>query len=168
MISSGGPGKTKFPSIIFLGENPKKNSTIKLTFSAAPHPLAPIPTRYTPSPKYVQRRVRSFFYDIIEGGPERLNFRPSYFMGRIRKKNSTIKLAFRPSSILQRPFWRDIPLPQSKSHVGYARLFMISSGGPGKTKFLSIIFLWGESKKKLDNQIGFQAVFHPTAPIPTQ
>jgi hypothetical protein len=106
MISSGGPGKTKFPSIIFLGENPKKNSTIKLTFSAAPHPLAPIPTRYTPSPKYVQRRVRSFFYDIIEGGPERLNFRPSYFYGE-------------------------------------------------------------NPKKKLDNQIGFQAVFHPPAPILT-
>jgi len=33
---------------------------------------------------------------------------------------------------------------------------MISSGGTGETKFLSIIFLRGESEKKLDNQIGFQ------------
>ena len=66
----------------------------------------------------------------------------------IPKKNSTIKLAFRPSPILQRPFRRDRPLPHSKSNVGYARLFMISSGGRRKTKFPSITFLRGESEKK--------------------
>ena len=67
-------------------------------------------------------------------------------------------MAFRPPPILQRPFWFwcDRPLPHIKSNVGYARLFMISSGGRGKTKFPSIIFLRGESEKKIDNQIGFQ------------
>jgi hypothetical protein len=56
-------------------------------------------------------------------------------------------LAFRPSPILQRPFRRDKPLPHSKSNVGYARLFMNSSGGRRKTKFPSITFLRGESEK---------------------
>jgi hypothetical protein len=41
------------------------------------------------------------------------------------------------------PFQRDRPLPEGKSDAGYARLFMISSGGRGKTKFPSIIFLRG-------------------------
>jgi hypothetical protein len=45
---------------------------------------------------------------------------------------------------------------------------MILSGGRGMTKFPSIIFLSGDPEKKLDNQIGFQAVSHPPAPIPTQ
>jgi hypothetical protein len=70
--------------------------------------------------------------------------------------------------VIQRPFQRDRTLTQSKSNVGYARLFMISSGGHGKTKFPSIIFLKGESEKKLDNQIGFQAASHPPAPILTR
>ena len=61
-----------------------------------------------------------------------------------------------PPIVLRRPFRHDRPLPHSNYNVGYARFLMISSGGAGKTKFPSIIFLRGESENKLDNQIGFQ------------
>jgi hypothetical protein len=84
------------------------------------------------------------FFMISSGGTGKTKISVHHiFKGRIQKKNLTIKLAFRPPPIHQRPFRRDRPLPQSKSNVGYTRLFMISSGGRGKTKFPSIIFLGG-------------------------
>jgi hypothetical protein len=67
MISLGGTGKTKFPSnIVLRGESEKKLNN-QFGFQAAFHPLAPILTQQTPSPKLVQRWVHSFVYDFIGG-----------------------------------------------------------------------------------------------------
>jgi len=68
----------------------------------------------------------------------------------------TIKWVSVLPPVIRRPFQRDRPLTHSNSNVGYARFLMISSGGTGKTKIPSIIFLRGESEKNLDNQIGLQ------------
>ena len=65
-------------------------------------------------------------------------------------------MGFSAAPVIRRPFQRNRQLTHSNSNVGCARFLMISSGGTGKTKFPSIIFLRGESEKKLDNQIGFQ------------
>jgi hypothetical protein len=45
---------------------------------------------------------------------------------------------------------------------------MISSGGPGKTKFLSIIYFKGRIKQIHDNQMGFSDAPRHPAPIPTR
>ena len=77
------------------------------------------------------------------------------FKGRIKKIHDN-QMGFSAPPVIRRPFQRDRPLTRSNCNVGYARFLMISSGGTGKTKFPSIIFLRGESEKKLDNQIGLQ------------
>jgi hypothetical protein len=111
-------------------------------------------------PTVVSTSGTLIFLRYHRGGPERLNFCPI--------KYTTIKWVSALPPVIRRPFQHDRPLTHINSNVCYARFFMISSGGTGKTKFPSIIFLRGESEKKLDNQIGFQAASHPPAPIPTQ
>jgi hypothetical protein len=96
------------------------------------------------------------FFMISSGGAGKTKFLSNHiFKGRI-KKYTTIKWVSALPPVIRRPFQRDRPLTYSNSNVGYARFLMISSGGTGKTKFPSIIFLRGESEKKLDNQIGLQ------------
>ena len=62
-----------------------------------------------------------------------------------------------PPIVLRRPFRHDRPLPHSNYNVGYARFFMISSGGAGKTKFVSNHIFKGRIKNIHDNQMGFSA-----------
>ena len=70
-----------------------------------------------------------------------------------------------PPIVLRRPFRHDRPLPHSNYNVGYARFFMISSGGPGKTKFVSNHIFKGRIKNIHDNQMGFSAAPRDPAPI---
>jgi hypothetical protein len=73
-----------------------------------------------------------------------------------------------PPIVLRRPFRHDRPLPHSNYNIGYARFFMISSGGAGKTKFVSNHIFKGRIKNIHDNQMGFSAAPRHPAPIPTR
>ena len=81
-----------------------------------------------------------------------------------------IKWLSAPPLVLQRPFRRNRPLPQSKSDAGYTRLFMISSGGCGKTQFPHTNIFKGRIKNNMQQSNGYQMAFgaatRPPAPIP--
>ena len=70
----------------------------------------------------------------------------------------TIKLLSAPPPVIQRLFQqnRNRTLTQSKSNVGYARLFMISSGGRGMTKFSSTHIFKGRIKNNMQQSNGFR------------
>jgi hypothetical protein len=96
------------------------------------------------------------FLMISSGGPGKTKLLSNHiFKGRI-KKYTAIKWVSALPPVIRCSFQRDRPLTHSNSNVGYVHFLMISSGGTRKTKFPSIIFLRGESEKKLDNQIGLQ------------
>ena len=61
-----------------------------------------------------------------------------------------------PPPVLQRPFQRNRPLFHSKSDVRYARLFMISSGGRGMTKFLFTHIFKERIKNNMQQSNGFR------------
>jgi hypothetical protein len=90
----GGHGKTKFPSIIFLrGESEKKTRQSNWLSGRLPSSSAHSDA-IDPFPKVSPMSGTLVCLWYHWGGAEILNFRQSYFKGRIRKKNSTIKLVF--------------------------------------------------------------------------
>jgi hypothetical protein len=71
------------------------------------------------------------------GGAAWLSFRPLIFLRGENKNNMQQSNGFRcQPPVLRRPFQRIRPLPHSMD-IGYARLFMISTGRRGKTQFSS-------------------------------
>ncbi len=70
-----------------------------------------------------------------------------------------IKWLSAPPPVLQRPFQRDRPLPQGKYDAGYARLFMMSSGGRCMTKFSSTHIFKGRIKHIMQQSNCYQMAF---------
>ena len=79
--------------------------------------------------------------------------------GESKKKTRQLNWLSAPPPVLQRPFQRNRPIPQSKSDIRYARLFMISLGGRSMTKFSFTHIFKGRIKINMQQSNGFQR--HP-------